>query len=81
MSWRMAAAVLSQSFWIGAAGLAAAVPVSLGVGWLLGFAGTKVLYPVWLVVPVAASTMATVLVSGLFSLRSLRLVQPAELLR
>jgi hypothetical protein len=28
-----------------------------------------------------AVTMATVLVSGLFALRSLRLVQPAELLR
>jgi putative ABC transport system permease protein len=80
-TWRMAAAVLSQSFWIGTAGLAIAVPAALALGRLLGFAGTKVVFPAWLLGPIAAITMATVLVSGLFALRSLRLVQPAELLR
>jgi putative ABC transport system permease protein len=80
-TWRMAAAVLAQSFWIGAAGLAVAVPTSLALGRLLGFAGTEILFPAWLVGPTAAFTMATVLASGLFALRSLRLVQPAQLLR
>jgi putative ABC transport system permease protein len=80
-TWRMAAAVLAQSFWIGAAGVVVAVPASLVLGRILDFAGTRVLFPAWLVGPTAALTVATVLVSGLFSLRSLRLVQPAELLR
>jgi putative ABC transport system permease protein len=80
-TWRMACGVLAQSFWIGTAGLAVAVPISLALGRLLGFAGTKALFPAWLVGPTAAITMATVLMSGLFALRSLRLVQPAELLR
>jgi hypothetical protein len=35
----------------------------------------------WLVGPTAAVTIATVLLSGLVALRSLRLAQPAELLR
>jgi putative ABC transport system permease protein len=80
-TWRMAATVLAQSFWIGMSGLAVAVPASLGLGWLLGLVNMKVLFPPWLVGPAAALTMATVLFSGLFALRSLRLVQPAELLR
>jgi putative ABC transport system permease protein len=80
-TWRMAAAVLAQSFWVGTVGLAIGVPVSLGLGWLLGFVGTKLLLPTWLVGSVAATAMATVFASGLFALRSLRLVQPAELLR
>jgi putative ABC transport system permease protein len=80
-TWRMAATVLAQSFWIGTVGLAVAVPASLGLGRLLEFAGTRMLFPAWLVGPTLAVTMATVLVSGLFALRSLRLAQPAELLR
>jgi len=35
----------------------------------------------WLILPTAAVTMVTVLLSGLVALRSLRLAQPAELLR
>ena len=80
-TWRMAAAVLAQSFWIGAAGLAIACPAAFGLGGLLGSLNIKVLFPLWLVGPATGLTMATVLLSGLLALRSLRLVQPAELLR
>jgi putative ABC transport system permease protein len=80
-TWRMAAAVLGQSFWIGAAGLAIASPVTLGLSAALNILGVRVLLPVCLVAPSAALTLVTVLLSGLFALRSLRLVQPAELLR
>jgi putative ABC transport system permease protein len=80
-TWRMAAAVLGQSFWIGAAGLAIACPVTLGLSKALTLFGVRVLLPVWLVAPSATLTLITVLLSGLFALRSLHLVQPAELLR
>jgi putative ABC transport system permease protein len=80
-TWRMAAAVLAQSFWIGAVGLAIACPVALILGEVLDLLGVRVLFPLWLLVPGAALTMATVLLSGLLALRSLRLAQPAELLR
>jgi putative ABC transport system permease protein len=80
-TWRMVATVLGQSFWIGAVGLAVACPVSLLLGDALELLGVRVLFPLWLLGPAAGLTMATVLLSGLFALRSLRLVQPAELLR
>ena len=80
-TWRMAAAVLGQSFWIGAVGLAVACPVALLLGDALELLGVKVLFPLWLLGPAAGVTIATVLASGLLALRSLRLVQPAELLR
>ena len=80
-TWRMAGAVLGQSFWVGAAGLAIACPVALGLAEALNHLGVRVLLPAWLLGPSALLTLATVLLSGLFALRSLRLVQPAGLLR
>jgi putative ABC transport system permease protein len=78
---RMAVAMLAQSFWLGAAGLAIALPAALGVSHLLNQLGVKVLLPAWLVVPASALTLVAVLLSGLFALRSLRLIEPAQLLR
>jgi putative ABC transport system permease protein len=78
---RIMGAVLAQSFWVGAVGLAIAAPVTLTLADLLTLAGIKMVFPVWLTVPTAGVSMATVLLSGLVALRSLRLVQPAELLR
>jgi putative ABC transport system permease protein len=80
-TWRMVAGVLAQSFWVGAAGLALAAPVTLTVADLLALAGVRLIFPLWLVELTAAVTMGTVLLSGLVALRSLRLAQPAELLR
>jgi putative ABC transport system permease protein len=78
---RVVAAVLTQSFWVGAAGLTVAGPVTLTLADLLALAGVRMLFPLWLLGPTAGVTMATVLLSGLVALRSLRLAQPAELLR
>ena len=80
-TWRMVATVLTQSFWVGAAGLAIAGPVTLTLADLLGLINVRMLFPMWLVVPTVVVTMVTVLLSGLVALRSLRLVQPADLLR
>jgi putative ABC transport system permease protein len=78
---RMAVAMLAQSFWLGAAGLTLALPSALGLAYLLNQLGVKVLLPAWLVAPASALTLVAVLLSGLFALRSLRLIEPAQLLR
>jgi putative ABC transport system permease protein len=79
--WRMAGAVLAQSFWVGLAGLALAIPSALGLMELANALGTKVTLPVWLLALASAVTMVMALLSGLFALRSLRHVEPVALLR
>jgi putative ABC transport system permease protein len=79
--WRIAAMVLAQSFWIGLAGVATSLPVALGLARIAGQIGAEVQLPPWLLVATIIVTMTIALVSGLLALRSLRLVEPANLLR
>jgi putative ABC transport system permease protein len=79
--WRMAATVIAQAFWVGLAGLALAVPVVLGLVELAGAVSVPVLLPAPLLAAAALVTMVMALASGLAALRSLRLVEPALLLR
>jgi putative ABC transport system permease protein len=79
--WRMAAAVLAQSFWIGVAGVLLALPVVFCLAEGADILGAKVLLPPWLLFSATAVTMGMALLSGLAALRSLRLVEPATLLR
>jgi putative ABC transport system permease protein len=78
---RIVTSVLAQSFWVGTAGLIIAAPVTLTLSDLLALLGLKLLFPTWLIGPTAGVTTVTVILSGLVALRSLRLAQPAELLR
>lgn len=80
--WRMALTVMAQSFWVGLFGILLATPVIFG----LAEVGTnsfavKVLLPWELLVSAFVITMATALIAGLLALRSLRLIEPANLLR
>jgi putative ABC transport system permease protein len=79
--WRLAGTVLAQSFWVGLAGLALAIPAALGLMELANLLGTKVMLPWWLLGAASAVTMVMALLSGLFALRSLRQVEPVALLR
>lgn len=79
--WRIGALVLTQSFWIGLAGVAASLPMTMVLARLAGVIGAEVLLPEWLLGGTITVTMAIALVSGLLALRSLRLVEPANLLR
>lgn len=79
--WRMAMSVLAQSFWVGIAGIAIAVPLIFILAHLGTEAGAKVLLPWWLLVGAVAVTMTMAFLSGLWALRSLRLVEPINLLR
>jgi putative ABC transport system permease protein len=79
--WRIAALVLAQSFWIGLGGVATSLPMAVALARLAGAIGAEVLLPAWLLVGTIIVTMAIALASGLLALRSLRLVEPANLLR
>jgi putative ABC transport system permease protein len=79
--WRMALAVLAQSFWVGVAGIAVALPTAAFLARLGDALGAKVLMPSWLLALAVGITMLMAMLSGLAALRSLRLVEPAVLLR
>ena len=80
-TWRMVALVLTQSFWVGLGGIVLALPTVFALARLGALAGARVLLPSWLLLATVALTMAMALVSGLIALRSLRLIEPATLLR
>jgi putative ABC transport system permease protein len=79
--WRISRMVLAQSFWIGLGGVVLSVPVALVLARVAGSVGAEVQLPAWLLVGTIMVTMTIALASGLLALRSLRLVEPANLLR
>jgi putative ABC transport system permease protein len=79
--WRISTLVVSQSFWIGLGGVSASIPGALLLGHFAGFVGAEIQLPLWLLTATVAITMTIALISGLLALRSLRLVEPANLLR
>jgi putative ABC transport system permease protein len=79
--WRMAAAVLAQSFLIGLAGILLAPPTVYTLAEGARLIGVPVLLPSWLLGAATVVTMGTAMAAGLVALRSLRLIEPALLLR
>jgi putative ABC transport system permease protein len=79
--WRMAAAVMAQSFWVGVFGIAVAIPAVYGLARIAEMAGAKVVLGPELLAAVAGITLVMALGSGLAALRSLRLIEPEQLLR
>ncbi len=79
--WRMGMMVLSQSFWVGLAGVALALPTVFALAQLGNQVGARVLLPVELLAGAVLITMVMAMLSGLLALRSLRLIEPVALLR
>ncbi|MFO0970438.1 MAG: ABC transporter permease [Gemmataceae bacterium] len=79
--WRMALSVLAQSFWVGIAGVAIALPMIFGLAEVGNEVGAKILLPIQLLAGAVVVTMTMAMLSGLWALRSLRLVEPVNLLR
>jgi putative ABC transport system permease protein len=79
--WRMAMTVLMQSFWVGVFGVGLGLPTAF----LLSQGAEQIQVPLplpwWLPTAAAVITLAMAVLSGLTALRSLRLVEPAVLLR
>lgn len=79
--WRVSMMVVSQSFWVGIAGVFFAIPAILSIAALGEYVGAKVLLPYWLLIGASVITMAMAMLSGLVALRSLRGIEPVTLLR
>lgn len=79
--WRMTLFVLQQAVVVGVVGLLLAAPATYGLLSLVRSLGTQAVMPPWLVVSTATVTLAMALLAGLFALRSLKNVEPAQLLR
>jgi putative ABC transport system permease protein len=79
--WRMGALVAGQTFWVALFGVVAAIPTVHGLAWVADELGVRVLLPLWLISGAAGVTLVTAMGSGLWALRSLRLAEPAMLLR
>jgi len=79
--WRIAGMVLAESFWVGIFGVTLGWAASHAARYVATNMGASVSLPWELQVGAASITLLTALVSGLVALRSLRLVEPAMLLR
>jgi putative ABC transport system permease protein len=79
--WRMAMMVILQSFWVGVAGVALALPAIFGISYAGDEIGAKILLPPELLVGSVVITMTMAMLSGFLALRSLRLIEPVTLLR
>ncbi|MFN4261763.1 MAG: ABC transporter permease [Gemmataceae bacterium] len=78
---RMATLILQQALLVGLFGVVLAFPLTLGLAQGLTYLGTTMLLPPSLVLGASAVTLTMALLSGLWALRSLRLAEPAVLLR
>lgn len=78
--FRVALAVMYQSFWVGVAGGILAVPFGWILVRMLFQFGVLAVFNIWLVLGCSLMALVTAIVSGALSLRSLKLVEPAELL-
>src|SRR5439155_23386260 len=78
---RIIAMVLALSFWVGMTGIVLALPTTFGLAHVAEVLGTRMLLPHWLLGSVTLVTMAMAIFAGLTALRSLRLTEPASLLR
>jgi putative ABC transport system permease protein len=79
--WRLMALVMTKSFWIGVIGLALSLPVIYGGRWLAAQVRVTVELKPWMMIATILLTMGIALISGALSLRELRKVEPANLLR
>ena len=78
---RVGRAVLAQSFWVGVAGVALALPSVWALAAICEQLGAKPHLPWELLATSATVTMAMAVASGFGALRSLRLIEPMALLR
>jgi putative ABC transport system permease protein len=79
--WRIAIAMLALAGTVGLIGVIVSLPITFMLAPFAIALGTQVLLPWWLVICIALITWIMALLSGLAALRSLRLMDPALVLR
>jgi putative ABC transport system permease protein len=73
--------VLAQSFWLGVGGALVALPCAVALARAALSVNTLIILSVPIIVLTFALTLSMAVVAGLFSLRPLRKIEPAQLLR
>lgn len=79
--WRLASTVVTQAFWIGVLGIVVSLPATYLLAELASQLGVKPLLSAPLMGATAAVTLVMAILSGIFALRSLRQIEPVNLLR
>jgi putative ABC transport system permease protein len=79
--WRMTAFVLCEAFWVGVLGVLVGIPTTFGVGAIGGALGVQPIVDLRLIVFTSVVCLIASLVAGMIALRSLRGVEPSNLLR
>lgn len=79
--WRIMLLVLTQSFWVGVIGIALAYPVCLGLREIARMGNVDVDLRIEITGGTAIITSLMALGAGVFALRSVRKIQPMDLLR
>jgi putative ABC transport system permease protein len=78
---RVTMTVLVQSFWVGIFGVAFAYPVVHALAYLGSFLGVQIPLPWEILVLAGTVTMVMSMLAGLIALRSVRRIEPMDLLR
>lgn len=81
--WRISLMVVTQSFWVGVCGLASAVPICFGLWYLARqlSGGIDIDFRWEVIVGTCTVTLAMAMSAGMFALRSVRQIEPMNLLR
>jgi putative ABC transport system permease protein len=80
--WRVSLMVLAQSFWVGITGLIVAIPICLGLWYLARQVNnTEVDFRWEVIAGTAVVTLGMAIFAGIFALRSVRQIEPMNLLR
>jgi putative ABC transport system permease protein len=79
--WRLSLNVVTQAFWIGVLGVAVSIPATFALAELAGVFGVKPALPIELLATAGAITLFMSLFAGVFALRSIRQIEPVNLLR
>ncbi len=79
--WRVYLMVLAQSFWVGVVGVALAYPICLALREAARLGSVDVDLRWEVLAGTAAVTLLTALAAGLWALRSVRTIEPMDLLR
>jgi putative ABC transport system permease protein len=79
--WRLRWTVVTQAFWIGVFGVLLSVPVTYVMGELATYLGVKPQLSLELMGAAAVVTLVMAILSGILALRSLKQIEPVNLLR
>jgi putative ABC transport system permease protein len=79
--WRLARTIVTQAFWIGVLGVSIAIPTVFALAELAIYVGVRPQLPLILLGGASGITLVMAIGAGVFALRSIRQIEPVNLLR